>query len=308
MVEFFDPLANTTISYHIDDNLIRIWEKIRDGKLAKLNEDRVYIVDGRERTGKSSFAFQQAKYIDPTFDVDRICFKPEDFLYQIRHAKPGQVVVFDEAFRGLSSKASRSKVNKAIVEALMEVGQKNLIIFIVLPTIFLLEIYAAVFRSEALLHVVKNKSKHGEAKRTRGFKIYNYAKKRYLYLRGRTKYFSYAKPRITKARGKFFIKRTEEWKTGIPYATFNMQAYLAKKAAAFATGSDSEEDKEESKYKLQRDLIIKGMYEDFIKSYRKLAEWLETKKVAVGYRTIGSIVGETAENTDIVSCETGKVV
>jgi hypothetical protein len=39
----------------------------------------------------------------------------------------------------------------------MEMGQNNLVVFIVLPTIFLLEMYPAVLRSEALFHIYKNK-------------------------------------------------------------------------------------------------------------------------------------------------------
>lgn len=110
--------------------------------------------------------------------------------------------MFDEAFRGLSSKASQSKVNKAIVQALMEVGQKNLIVFIVLPTFFLLEIYAAVLRSNCLFHIYKSKDPE---KKWRAFRIYNYGQKSLLWNVGRKKGFSYKFPRV-KIRGKFYNK------------------------------------------------------------------------------------------------------
>ena len=95
MVEFYDPLANKNIAISIEPKLLSIWDNLKDGKLIKSNEDRVYIVDGRERLGKSSFVFQQAKYIDPYFNVNRICFTPDEFLEQIRTAPKGGVVVFD---------------------------------------------------------------------------------------------------------------------------------------------------------------------------------------------------------------------
>lgn len=198
MVTFPDEIRNEVLSYHIDKNLIPKWDKVR-ATLVKEDSDRVYLVDGRERSRKSVFTFQQAKYLDRTFCLERICFTPEEFLKQLRTAKPGQVVVFDEAFRGLSSKASQSKVNKAIVQAMMEVGQKNLVVFIVLPTFFLLEIYAAVLRSNCLFHVYKSKSG------PRKFRVYNYSQKSLLWNVGKKKGFSYAFPRV-KARGTFFNK------------------------------------------------------------------------------------------------------
>ena len=298
MVEFYDPIAGKNISYHIAPVALKIWDKIRDGNLQMLNEDRIYLVDGREGTGKSSFAFQQAKYIDPTFTVDRICFDPDQFLKLLRTCEKGNVIVFDEAFRGLSSKGSRSSINKKIVEALMEVRQRNLIIFIVLPTIFLLEIYAAVFRSEGLFHVYKLKKKLVSGQRKRGFKIYNYEKKKQLYLRGRQKYFSYALPKIRRAKGEFYVKKNEQYRSGIPYETFELDKYLAKKDEAFKN-KDKKELSEDSKYKLQRDLIIKGIYEDFIKSHRKLSAWLETKRVGLDKATIGVLLGKLAENEEM---------
>ena len=197
MVTFFDPIEEKEISYHIDKKLRLKWEKLREGKLSKKDEDRCYLIDGRERSGKSVFALQQAKYIDPSFDLSRVCFTPDSFLEQIRNAKPGQVVVFDEAFRGLSSKGAQSKVNKKIIQALMEVGQRNLIIFIVLPTFFLLEMYAAVLRSNALFHIYKDK------RGGRAFRIYNYNKKSLLYNTGKKKGFSYSFPKV-KHTGRFF--------------------------------------------------------------------------------------------------------
>lgn len=297
MVEFYDPIAGKNISYHIAPVLLRQWDALRDKGLERLNEDRVYLVDGREGTGKSSFTFQQAKYINPNFTVDYICFDPKQFLELLRTAPKGSVIVFDEAFRGLSSKGSRSKVNKEIVEALMEVRQRNLVIFIVLPTLFLLEIYAAVFRSEALLHVYKLKKKLASGQKKRGFKIYNYQKKKILYLRGRAKYFSYSKPRITRAKGEFYVKKSEQFPQGTPYETFDLEAYLAKKDAAFKR-KDEKEQTEESKYLMQRNLILSGIYKDFVKSHQKLSNWLESVGVTLSARAIGDVVGKKTETAE----------
>jgi hypothetical protein len=199
MVKFFDPITKEEITYYIAPNLLPQWDNLKDGKLQKQDEDRVYITDGRERAGKSLFTLQQAKYLDPTFDISRVCFTPEEFLFQIRNAPAGSAIVFDEAFRGLSSKASQSKVNKTIVQAMMEMGQKNLIVFIVLPTFFLLEMYAAVLRANVLFHIYKDRSGR------RRFRIYNYKKKSWLYKVGKKKGFDYSFPRISRRHtGRFY--------------------------------------------------------------------------------------------------------
>lgn len=184
-------------TYYVSKLLKKKWDKIKDNQLIKSDDDRVYLVDGRERVGKSLFSFQQAKYLDKTFNLNRICFTPDEFLNQIRNAPEGSVVVFDEAFRGLSSKASQSRVNKKIVQAMMEMGQRNLIVFIVLPTFFLLEMYAAVLRSNALFHVYKDK------KGIRRFRIYNFQAKSLLYKVGKRKGFDYGFPRV-KYRDRFY--------------------------------------------------------------------------------------------------------
>ena len=253
MAEFYDPVQNITLSYHIDNNLKVKWDKLKDGRLAKTDEDRVYLVDGRERTGKSVFTFQQAKYIDPSFNLSRVCFTPDEFLHAIRTAKKGQVVVFDEAFRGLSSKASQSKVNKKIVQALMEMGQRNLVVFIVLPTFFLLEMYAAVLRSNALFHVYKDK--RGD----RRFRIYNFNQKSILYQVGKKKGFSYKIPRV-KLRGRFFNKYAIE-----------EAGYRAKKDKSFTQTEQSKEE-EEGRISLERKVAIVNWFMIFKAVYKKSQE------------------------------------
>lgn len=291
MVEFFDTVANKSISYYMDKKLVKMFDKLREGRMKNKNEDRVYIVDGRERTGKSSFAFQMAKYINPNFSDIDICLTSEDFLKRIKTAEKGTVVVFDEAFRGLSSKSSRSKVNKAIVEALMEVGQRNLIIFIVLPTLFLLEIYAAVFRSEALFHIYKMKT--GE----RAFKIYNYMKKKLLYLRGRQKYFSYSLPKIIRAKGKFYVRKTAEYPTGVPYETFDMAKYIEKKHKAFTVEVKEEDELNPRAERFYR--ILNGILKDFIPSQSKLVAWLEQNGVTLAQQTLSTMLGKLREDGKI---------
>lgn len=197
------------VEYHIDKKLIKRWDKIKDGALAKVDEDRVYVVDGRERSGKSVFTLQQAYYIDPTIIIPeeakkRIVFTAEDFIKAIRETestiKETKVIIFDEAFRGLSSRTMMSRTNKAIIQALMEMGQKNLVVFIVLPSFFMLDLYPAMLRSNCLFHIKKDK----KSRNLRVFYVYNYQKKSLLYQIGVRKGWQYKLH--TKIKGRFFGK------------------------------------------------------------------------------------------------------
>ena len=199
-------------TYHLNNRLKSRWDEIKDGKLTKEDDDRVFIVDGRERSGKSLWTFQQAAYIDPTF-IKRflsgrptITFTPEDTLKAIQRTKSSDTitkcVIFDEAFRGLSSRSVLSKTNKLIVQALMEMGQKNLVLFIVLPSFFLLDRYPAVLRSNALIHIERPKKYKKQTGRY--FKVFNYQKKAWLYNMGLNRGWGY--PMSTHFKGKFFGK------------------------------------------------------------------------------------------------------
>lgn len=162
-------------------------------------------------SGKSLWAIQQAGYIDPEFiqrfmnDEPSICFTAEETLNAIKVLKSDEkttrCIIFDEAFRGLSSRAVLSKVNKIIVQALMEMGQKNLVLFIVLPSFFQLDSYPAMLRSNALIHIERPR----ESSKTNGriFKVYNYKKKAWLYQRGKV---AWNYPVGTNFKGKFYGK------------------------------------------------------------------------------------------------------
>lgn len=278
------------INYYINDDLKKVWDRIKQGKLIKSDEDRVYIVDGRERTGKSVFTFQQAAYLDPTFSKNikqRICFTPESFLQAIRTAPQGSVVVFDEAFRGLSSRASLSKINKILIQAMMEMGQRNLIVFIVLPSFFLLDIYPAMLRSNCLFHIYKHKTKNN-----RYFRIYNFQKKAQLYQIGLKKGWSYAKP-FSKFRGSFFNKYP------IDEQTYRKMKYDALKE------NDLSKPDEKNKYQVQRDKLIIALKRrlklklgDIVKLCEM--EGIDLRKTAIGEITKGVLINPVKPETSYI--------
>lgn len=218
----------------------------------KKDDDSVICVDGAEGSGKSVFAFQLAKLLDPDFDLENVCLNAETFQKRIIEAKKGSCIVYDEAFTGLSSKSAISPINKALVEVMMEMRQKNLKVLIVLPTYFMLEKYVALFRTKCLFHIYRKRGARG------WWMYFGKKKKKLLYLLGK-KFLSYSKP-YSDRRGKF------------PAAyTVNEAAYREKKANAF---SKKERSTKESRFKRHRDILLWLLYDEFCLKSEQIADLL----------------------------------
>lgn len=163
---------------YMDGYLKAYVEKVK--KLKKKDWDLVIIVDGKERAGKSKFGQTLGYAIDETLDLSRITFTPTEFHQAIVSSQPGQVVIMDEAMTAFFSRAAMSKTNINLVRMLAECGQKNLIIIIILPSIFVLDSYLALHRASCLFHIYTDKN--GQ----RGFfKFYDRRRKKQLYLFGK---------------------------------------------------------------------------------------------------------------------------
>jgi len=153
------------------------------GKDVKNDNDAIVVVSGREGSGKSWFTIQCAAYLDPSFNLDRVVFNPEDFKLRVKNSKKYQCIVYDEAITGLRAARWASEINKVLVDMLAQIRQLNLFIFIVIPSFFELGKYVAIHRSQALLMTYKNKlGKRGQ------FSAYSYEKKRYMYVVGKKTY------------------------------------------------------------------------------------------------------------------------
>ena len=247
------------LGYYMAPSTYKQIKKGRDDVL-KSDLDRVFVVDGREGfAGKSTFAFQAAYAFDPSFCLDRIVFSSKDFENCLRTANKGQAIVFDEAFRGLSSKGSVSKENKKLVQLLMEVRQQNLFIFIVLPSFFMLEKYVGIFRSHCLFHCYSSK----KTSKRRYYKVYNYQNKKLLYIFGK-QLMNYVRPKISKAY-RFYAKFPP---------TIDRQAYIDKKLAAFQDFA-KEDDEKIDNHVLQRTILSKHLKEIFKMDYTEQSKLLK---------------------------------
>lgn len=155
----------------------------------KKDLDMVFAYDGPEGAGKSVKAMQDAYYVDPTITLDRVVFTPNMFRKAIIESQPYQAVIYDEAYTGLSSRATMSLINRTLISMLAEIRQKNLFVFVVMPTFFDLDRYVAIWRSRALIHVY-----FGDNFERGYFAFYNADRKKDLYINGK-KFYSYGLPR-----------------------------------------------------------------------------------------------------------------
>lgn len=267
------------ITYYVDNWLYAACERIKKSIHGKDN-DAVFVIDGPERSGKSVLAQQIAKTIDPTFCLSRMCLTPSQFQEAVTNASKGQVVVFDEAYTGLSSANALGSINKLLKELMMEMGQKNLVVLIVLPTIYVLERYVAIFRSKGLFHVYKKKI-NGVAQRGR-WMFFPPSKVKLLYLYGK-KELSYSRSthhRIpgSSRKGKFYDQYT-----------LVESSYRSKKADSLRYKDNSVRDND---FMSQRNLLLAGIYKDFISSYRDLSYFCSKCGFKLSKTQINDIIRE----------------
>lgn len=258
------------VGLYVDERLHRgIINNVKP-KIAKKDFDWVWVVDGGEGSGKSTFAMQLAKVLDSNFCLDRVCMTPAEFTKAILRAKKGECVVFDEAFTGLSSRASLTEINRLLVSLMMEMRQKNLFVIIVMPTFFLLDRYVALFRARGLFHVYLKNGNRGR------WVYFNNRKKKLLYILGK-KIFSYAKPR-TKFYGRFLGKYV-----------VNEAEYRKKKEAALMNKSRTTRSE---KYKLQRDLLFWIIFKHYKKTQMEIARLCKTVGFNIDRSSIAKIIEE----------------
>jgi biotin operon repressor len=222
------------LKYNLEEKVIK--------QIQKKDKDVVLCIDGREGTGKSTLAIQIGKFVDPSLDLSRIVFSPEDFREAVLRSKKGQCIIYDEAFTGFSSRSSLSPINRVLVSLSMQMRQKNLFILIVLPTIFMLDKYMAMFRTKALIHVFESKGRRGY------FRLFNSKKKKFLILLG-SKTMSYnVKGVYSRFNGRFYGK----FGLGDKYE----EEYRKKKEKALSESEKTSMSSAQVRYRDQRNLMI----------------------------------------------------
>jgi hypothetical protein len=226
---------------------------------------------------------QWCKYIDPTFDLSRVVFTPEEFREAIYKAKKGQAIMFDEAFTGFSSRASLSGVNRVLISLMMQIRQKNLFVVIVLPTVFLLDKYISIFRTKVLIHVYENKGRRGF------FVVYSSKRKRLLILHKDAKMYSYGIR--SKRKGRF-------------YGVFALgdekeeDKYRKKKLEALKSAEHNPMTTSGVKYREQRDIMVYVLRKELKMSYKKIETLLNDYEFDISYAQIRNICAKFGDKVD----------
>ena len=278
VVTIYDEKQDKEIKYYLDARLKKNLDEKVITSLQKKDKDCVIAIDGAEGSGKSTLALQIGKYVDPTLDLSRVVFDAEGFRQAIFKAKKGQCIIFDEAFTGLSSRASLSGINRALVSLMMQMRQKNLLVIMVLPTFFLLDKYVALFRTRCLIHVYESGGRRGY------FRLYNKRLKKYLYLMGKATY-SYGGSKWkakTRFRGRF-------------YGVFALgdeeidKKYRNKKAKALEATEKNPMSAGQVKYREQRDIILFLLRKTSTMTYQQLANMLGEYDLEMSYVQIRNV-------------------
>lgn len=269
VVSVKDPNTGYVANYYLDKRLKKNLDVKVIPSLHKKDKDCVIVVDGTEGSGKSTLAFQIGKYVDPSLDLTRVTFNAEQFRQAIYKAKSYQCVIYDEAFTGLSSRAALSGINRMLISLMMQMRQKNLFVIIVLPTIFLLDKYVALFRTRALIHVYETGGRRGY------LKVYNRVLKKKLFLLGKLTYSYVSKKVRCRFRGRFY---------GVfALGDKSVQAkYKEMKAIALEESEKPTLSLAQQKHMAQRNrlLILLKKISQF--SYKKLGELMKENEIGLG--------------------------
>jgi hypothetical protein len=279
VVTIKDPKSKKEISYFLEPWIRRKFDEKILPDIQKKDKDCIIAFDGKEGSGKTTLALQWCKYADPSFNLSRICFTPEEFREVVFKAKKNEAIMFDEAFTGFSSRASLSGVNRTLISLMMQVRQKNLFIAIILPTVFLLDKYISLFRTRVLVHVYEVNGRRGF------FKVYSAKKKRLLLLHKDSKVYSYGVNTNKKGRfyGVFALGEDEEVK------------YRKKKEEALKNTEHNAMSSGAVKYREQRDLMIVILRKTLKLSYKKIEGILNDYDFDISYVQIRNICAKFGE-------------
>lgn len=268
-------------SFYIDGKLkIEIEEKIIP-LLQKRDKDIVFVVDGPERSGKSVFAMLLggliASILKTEFNLSNVCMTPDEWRKKIETCPKNSVVIYDEAHRGMASRQALSEINKILINLMMEMGQKNLFVIVVMPTFFMLDKYPALFRARGLFHIYESKSQ-------RGFWVYyNQKNKLKLYQRGK-KEFNYNCMKFPGFRGRFYNQYT-----------LNEEEYRLKKAKSFREGVRLTK---AEKYIDQRNKLLLILHEKTGYGVEGLVKLMKAYKIPLQKTQLYDILKEIKENME----------
>jgi hypothetical protein len=143
------------------------------------NWDGVLLYGGLEGDGKSTKCSQDLAYLDPSFNIDRVCFSVDELGELMDKLPPGSAVQYDESWKSASSMNRYAQEQNKLIRMLTEKRRKRLYIGIVCATFFDLNRYFVIHRARAYVHI------YAEGLQRGFFSFYNRQQKQDLYIKGK---------------------------------------------------------------------------------------------------------------------------
>lgn len=252
-----------------DRYLLRDMDAIK--KRLDKKDDMVLIVDGAEGSGKSTLAMQMASYLDPNFNLSKVCFVDTEFISAVDKGVKGDCIIFDESYLALNNRSVLSTSNKRLVGLLTEVRRKSLILIFCIPSFFDMDKYLALWRSKLLIHVYKSNGKKGF------YAVYSPKLKKRLFIEGKQYYNYNVKP--------FYRAR---FGMALPFSEAD---YDNKKAESFKRYANS--DKKDSKVDVLKPIFCS------VYAYKGLSNQEKSKILGVAPKTFYAWKKKYIISTDI---------
>lgn len=247
----------------MDDKLYELVELI--AKRTKKKWDNLIIIDGMERSGKSTLAktiaHAYSHKMEIPFSMENVFFEPDKLMdFAINNNR--SVIIWDEAALGGLSFQWQNKTQQKLNQMLMIAGKYEHFYIFIIPSFFRLNKYLAIDRSLGLIHVfTPDLIKRGM------FCSYSRSNKAWIY-NNNSRSEMYGKSLAF--RGRFTVKNTQN--------ILNEAAYEAKKDEAinkFAknTGAKGEDSLRDLKKRLIEALGPKKVAEITGFNYNSVQKW-----------------------------------
>lgn len=137
------------------EEIYKLVDEVKRRHNSPKSADTVWVIDGKERVGKSTLALHIIDKFHPECKISQVCFTLNEFIKCIFRSKEGGILVFDEAGDGMFSRDWNKEENKDIVRLFFVIGAKRFFTLLVLPNFFYLDKVFREHRVKALLHVYK---------------------------------------------------------------------------------------------------------------------------------------------------------
>jgi len=117
----------------------------------KQDLDFIQVISGEEGFGKSTLAWLCCKYIDATFNAERIAYNANEFKTLLNDCKPESAILLDEGEWLLYSRSAMTKGNVEITKILQAIRLKRFFITICIPSFRRIDEHIRTDRASGLM-------------------------------------------------------------------------------------------------------------------------------------------------------------